>query len=99
MGRPPGRYPASMKHAGAATLEALDPLLARVRALPGLVERTPGCFYKGAKAFLHFHEDPSGTHADVRLSADEFMRVRAQSAHEWDALVALIAAALEGARR
>ena len=88
-----------MKHAGTATLEALDPLLARVRALPGLVERTPGCFYKGSKAFLHFHEDPSGTHADVRLSADGFTRVRAESAHEWDALVALAAAALEGARR
>ena len=64
------RYPAPMKHAGAATLQTLEPTLARLRALPGLVERTPGCFYKGAKAFLHFHEDPSGTHADVKLDAE-----------------------------
>ena len=88
-----------MKHAGSAALQALEPLLARVRALPGLVERTPGCFYRGSRAFLHFHEDPSGTHADVKLSADGFTRVPAQTAPEWDALVALIAAALEGARR
>jgi hypothetical protein len=88
-----------VKHAGPATLLALEPLLARVRALPGLVERTPGCFYKGSKAFLHFHEDPSGTHADVKLTADGFTRVRAETAHERDAVLALAARALEGARR
>ena len=83
-----------MKHAGPATLQALAPLLARVRALPGLVERTPGCFYLGAKAFLHFHEDASGTHADVKLDATGFTRVRAASAMEQDALVALASSAL-----
>ena len=88
-----------MKHAGPATLQTLEPLLARLRALPGLVERRPGCFYKGAQAFLHFHEDPAGTHADVKLSADGFARVRAESAAERDALVALAARALEAARR
>ncbi len=88
-----------MKHAGAATLQTLEPLLARLRAQPGLVERTPGCFYKGSSAFLHFHEDPSGTHADVKLSADGFTRVRAETAQERDALVALVAKALETARR
>ncbi len=88
-----------MKHAGPATLQALEPLLARVRALPGLVERTPGCFYQGAKAFLHFHEDPAGTHADVKLAADGFTRVRAETAQEQDALVTLVAKALAAARR
>jgi hypothetical protein len=88
-----------MKHAGAATLHALEPLLARVRALPGLVERTPGCFYRGSKAFLHFHEDPSGTHADVKLAADGFTRVRVETAQERDALVALATQALEATRR
>ena len=88
-----------MKHAGIATLQALEPLLVRLRMLPGLVERTPGCFYSGAKAFLHFHEDPSGTHADLKLSADGFTRVRAQTSQERDALVALVAQALEAARR
>ena len=88
-----------MRHAGAATLQTLESLLARLRALPGLVERTPGCFYKGSSAFLHFHEDVSGTHADVKLSADGFTRVRAETAQERDALVALVAKALETARR
>jgi hypothetical protein len=71
-----------MKHAGAATLQTLAVLLVRLRALPGLVERSPGCFYKGSKSFLHFHEDPSGTHADVRLAAPEFTRLRVESAPE-----------------
>jgi hypothetical protein len=31
-----------MKRAGPSTLAALEPLLVRLRALPGLVERTPG---------------------------------------------------------
>ena len=88
-----------MKHAGPATLLTLAPLLARLRALPDLIERSPGCFYKGSKAFLHFHEDPAGTHADVKLTADGFTRVRAESAAEQDALVALAAGALKGARR
>ena len=35
-----------------------------------------GVFYRGSRAFLHFHEDPSGFYADVRLDADfERMRV------------------------
>jgi hypothetical protein len=84
-----------VKHAGPAALQAIEPLLARLRALPGLVERTPGCFYRGSKAFLHFHEDPSGTQADVKLSGDTFTRVRAQCAAEGDALVALARDALD----
>ena len=89
-----------MKHAGADTLEALAPLLARLRALPGLAERTPGCFYKGSKAFLHFHDDPSGIHADVRLAADGFARRRAQSSLEQEALLAAVQQALgQGPRR
>jgi len=88
-----------MKHAGPATLATLAPLLARVRALPGLVERTPGCFYRGSTAFLHFHEDPSGTHADAKLTADGFTRLRAHSAQEQDALVATLVELLERARR
>jgi hypothetical protein len=88
-----------MKHAGPATLQALESLRGRLRTLPGLVERTPGCFYKGDKAFLHFHEDPTGTHADVKLAADGFTRVRAETAQEQDALVVLAARALETVRR
>ncbi len=88
-----------MKHAGPDTLQALAPLLARLRALPGLVERTPGCFYKGSKAFLHFHDDPSGVHADVKLEASGFTRVRAQDAQEQEALLAAVTDALGMSRR
>ena len=55
-----------MKHAGSQALDALEPLLARVRALPGLTERARGVFYRRSKAFLHFHEDPQGLFADIR---------------------------------
>ena len=55
-----------MKHAGPATLDRLEPVLAAVRALPGPVERKRGVFYLKSKAFLHFHEDPAGLFADLR---------------------------------
>ena len=88
-----------MRHAGPQTLQTLAPLLARLRALPRLVERTPGCFYRGSKAFLHFHEDPAGTHADIKLDASGFTRMRAESAQEQDALLAAARSALEAACR
>jgi len=47
-----------------------------------LVERTPGAFYLKSKAFLHFHEDPSGIYADVKLDSTRFTRMRVTSAHE-----------------
>jgi hypothetical protein len=70
-------------------LDELEPFLARLRAVPGLVERKQGVFYVRSKAFLHFHEDPSGMHADVRLGP-EFTRVRAETPEEQDALLARI---------
>jgi hypothetical protein len=86
-----------MKHAGIDTLAALAPLLLRLRAMPGIVERTPGCFYRGTKAFLHFHEDPSGTHADVRLGAPDFTRLRVASQADQDALMVAVARVLGAA--
>jgi hypothetical protein len=37
---------------------------------PALVEKRPGIFYVSGKAFLHFHEDPAGLFADLRLGSD-----------------------------
>ncbi len=88
-----------MKHAGPETLQALAPLLARLRMLPCLVERTPGCFYRGSKAFLHFHDDPAGIHADVKLGVSGFTRLRVASAQEHEALMTAVANALLSARR
>jgi hypothetical protein len=55
-----------MKHATSAALDQLEPLLAALRATPGLTERSRGVFYRKARAFLHFHEDPKGLFADIR---------------------------------
>ena len=62
-----------MKHAGPAALDRLDPLLAEIRTLPGLVEKGRGVFYRRGKAFLHFHEDPAALFAPW-----EALRARAQ---------------------
>lgn len=71
-----------MRHATIETLTALRPLLGELRGLGMLVERTPGAFYLKSKAFLHFHEDPSGIYADVKLDSTKFTRMRVTSAHE-----------------
>ena len=57
-----------MKHAGPAALARLEPVLARVRAAGGLKEKSRGVFYLKSKAFLHFHEDPTGLYADIRAA-------------------------------
>jgi hypothetical protein len=74
-----------MKHAGPAALDALEPLLAAVRGVVGadrrLKERARGVFYFKSRAFLHFHEDPSGLWGDIRApEATDFDRIRADSA-------------------
>jgi hypothetical protein len=64
-----------MKHAGGAALDQLEPLLSELRSLPGLKERSRGVFYRKGRAFLHFHEDPTGLFADIRAAAgDDFDR-------------------------
>ena len=78
-----------MKHAGSDALDKAESLLAEIRTVPGLVEKSRGVFYRKSTAFLHFHEDPSGLHADVRIGA-EFERFRAETPDERTALLALI---------
>jgi hypothetical protein len=56
-----------MRHATPVALDALEPVLVKLRAIDGLTERKRGSFYRGSRAFLHFHEDPAGFFADVRL--------------------------------
>lgn len=65
-----------MKHAGPQALDALEPLLARLRGISGLREKSRGVFYAGGRAVLHFHEDPAGLFADLRTpEAADFDRV------------------------
>jgi hypothetical protein len=54
-----------MKHAGPKALDRIEPLLAQLRGLEGLKEKSRGCFYLGGKGFLHFHE-----HGETELYAD-----------------------------
>ena len=56
-----------MKHATPATLESIEPLLQGIRKVAGLRERGRGIFYRKSIAYLHFHEDPAGLFADVKL--------------------------------
>ena len=75
-----------MKHASASALEQLAPLIEQLRALPGLVERTPGTFYYRSSAFIHFHEDSAGLFADAKLSFKVFERHRVSTRAEQSAL-------------
>jgi hypothetical protein len=54
-----------MRHARDADLDRLEDLLADLRTLPGLVEKTRGVFYRKSRSFLHFHQDPKGLFADI----------------------------------
>ena len=77
-----------MKHAGPDALAALTKLIEAIRTR-GLKEPRPGVFYRKGKACLHFHEDPAGLFADLRLGAD-WERHRVSTAKERAALLALI---------
>jgi hypothetical protein len=69
-----------MKHATATALDRLTALLADIRQLEHVKEKSRGIFYCRSKAFLHFHEDPAGLFADLRTSADwERMPVNSKS--------------------
>jgi len=78
-----------MKHATPVALDALEALLAQLRSLPPLSERTRGVFYRGSSAFLHFHEDPAGFFADVKLGP-LWERLPVNTAKQRKALIAAI---------
>jgi len=50
----------------APAVERLRPLLAELRGLPDLRERSPGTFTRRGDAFLHFHALAAGLVADVK---------------------------------
>jgi hypothetical protein len=85
----PALYREPVRHATCAALDELEPLLRELRRVPGLVEKKRGVFYRRSRAFLHFHEDVSGLHADVRLT-DDFERYRVQTPDERERLLTLI---------
>lgn len=81
-----------MKHAGAAALERLAPLLAKIRQIGDLTQKGPGVFYRKSRAFLHFHEDPAGLFADVRAAdGKDFDRIKVDDRAGCAALLARLA--------
>ena len=77
-----------MKHASAAALNSIQPVLLELRQLEGIRERNPGIFYRKSSAFIHFHEDPAGIFADVRIDG-EWQRLPVNTAAEQRQLVRL----------
>lgn len=88
-----------MKHACPGTLLELLPLLVRLRACEVLRERSPGAFYRRGAAFLHFHEDPLGVFADLRVDARGFQRYPVNTEEERATLFELVSHALRPAGR
>ena len=76
-----------MKHATEQTLNSISSFLDEFRDIPGLKEKKLGVFYRKSRAFLHFHEDPAGVFADIRLTGSEFERFPANTRLEQKALV------------
>jgi hypothetical protein len=78
-----------MRHVGPEALDRLEPLLVKLRAVPGVREKKRGTFYRGSRALLHFHEDGADLFADVRTT-EEWERLRVTTAREQAALVARV---------
>jgi hypothetical protein len=84
-----------MRHAGAAALDRLDGLLQQVRRRhPQLKERKRGAFYRGGRGWLHFHEDPAGLFADLKIDG-EWSRSAVNSSAEHKALLIRLAKTLD----
>jgi N-acetylglutamate synthase-like GNAT family acetyltransferase len=82
-----------MRHATTTDLDRLEPLLAQLRTMKTLRERSRGNFTRKSRAFLHFHADGDQLFADVRL-ADDFERCPVTTAAERDQLLDAIEHAL-----
>jgi hypothetical protein len=83
-----------MRHITPGRLADIDDLLADLRRVDGLQERSPGIFYVRSRAFLHFHEDDDDIYADVRLDGDGFDRRRVTTRREQTELVGAVRRAL-----
>jgi hypothetical protein len=70
-----------MKHAGPNALDELEPILREIRKVEGLTEKKRGTFYYRSNAMLHFHEDPLGFFADLKVDG-EFTRLAVNTKRE-----------------
>jgi hypothetical protein len=84
-----------VKHVTPAGLDELEEVLSDLRQVDGLTEKKRGVFYRGSRAFLHFHEDPTGMYADVRVDT-EFERLRVTTKAERRRLLSVVRRAARG---
>jgi len=70
-----------MKHAGPQALDELESILREIRKVEGLIEKKRGTFYYRGNAMLHFHEDPLGFFADLKVDG-EFIRLAVNTKRE-----------------
>ena len=82
-----------MKHAGPDALNRLEPILREIRKLEGVTEKKRGTFYYRGNALLHFHEDPAGFFADLKIDG-EFVRLSVNSKREEEIFLRRAASAL-----
>jgi hypothetical protein len=84
-----------VKHATQHTLAKYSTFIDSLRSIEEIVEKSPGVFYRKSKPFLHFHEDPTGLYADLRVNADEeFTRVRVATKVEQTTFLKMVSTAL-----
>jgi hypothetical protein len=83
-----------VRHITPERLDVIEPLLAQIRELDGLNEKTRGTFYRRSRAFLHFHEHGDEVFADVRLAPGDFTRLPATTPAQQRTLVSRIRSAL-----
>ena len=77
-------------------VEELADLLQELRQRSLLKEKSPGIFYVKSKAFLHFHDDPSGIFADVKLDQQNYSRQRVSNRTERASLLKKVDKCLAG---
>jgi hypothetical protein len=79
-----------MKHANQETLDHLLPLLQQIRSrVPPLKEKGTGKFYLKSAAFLHFHDDPAGIFADLKVQGD-WQRYPVNTPEDYESLLKAI---------
>ena len=87
-----------VKHADVRALEAVSDLIENLRRRSDLVEKKLGIFYTKGRAFLHFHNDPTGLFADLRRGA-EWQRFPVNDLDECTRLLAAVDRTLAEASR
>ncbi|HWO01222.1 MAG TPA: hypothetical protein VNS63_18325 [Blastocatellia bacterium] len=83
-----------MRHAQEAALDTIEDLLVARRRHQSLTERKRGAFYRKSAGFVHFHEDPAGMFADLKVDG-EWKRLRVTTRREQKQFLSELASALQ----